>query len=119
MERPGPSSATACKRAIRERFREHLRANALVALVLLMISLVIGMAGYHWLAPMRWTDAFLNAAMLLGGMGPVDPLTNDRAKLFAGAYALYCGVVFIATAGLIIAPIGTHVLHRFHLDKDS
>ena len=103
---------------LRAKFVSHLRANALVALVLLVISLVIGMAGYHWLAPMRWTDAFLNAAMLLGGMGPVDPLTNDRAKLFAGAYALYCGVVFIATAGLIIAPIGTHVLHRFHLDKD-
>ena len=77
------------------------------------------MAGYHWLAPMGWVDAFLNASMLLGGMGPVDPLTNDTAKLFAGAYALYCGVVFIATAGLIIAPVGTHILHRFHLDKDQ
>ena len=102
---------------LRARFVSHLRANALVALALLMVSLVIGMAGYHWLAPMEWTDAFVNAAMLLGGMGPVDPLKNDAIKLFAGAYALYCGVVFIATAGLVIAPIGTHVLHRFHLDK--
>jgi hypothetical protein len=102
---------------LRAKFVAHLRTNVQVALVLLAVSLLIGMAGYHWLAPMRWTDAFLNAAMLLGGMGPVDPLTNDAAKLFAGGYALYCGVVFIATAGLIIAPVGTHILHRFHLDQ--
>jgi hypothetical protein len=89
-----------------------------VALVLLGVSLLIGMTGYHWLAPMRWVDAFLNAAMLLGGMGPVDVLDNDAAKLFAGGYALYCGVVFIATAGLIIAPVGTHILHKFHLDRE-
>jgi len=93
-------------------------ANALLVAALLSISLVIGMFGYHWLAPMGWIDAFLNASMLLGGMGPVDPPKNDAAKLFAGAYALYCGIVFIATAGLVIAPIGTHILHRFHLDKD-
>jgi hypothetical protein len=102
---------------VRARFVSHLRTNVLLALGLLAISLLIGMAGYHQLAPMNWTDAFLNAAMLLGGMGPVDTLTNDTAKLFAGTYAMYCGVVFIATAGLIIAPVGAHVLHRFHLDQ--
>ena len=100
------------------KFVSHLRTNGLLAAALLVLSLLIGMSGYHWLAPMAWTDAFVNAAMLLGGMGPVDPLKNEAVKLFAGAYALYCGVVFIATAGLIIAPIGTHILHRFHLDKD-
>jgi hypothetical protein len=104
---------------LRAKFVSHLRANVQVALLLLALSLVIGMAGYHWLAPMGWVDAFLNASMLLGGMGPVDPLSNDAAKLFAGAYALYCGVVFIATAGLIIAPVGMHVLHRFHLDQQG
>lgn len=103
---------------LRQKFVSHLWANVRVALVLLVASLVIGMCGYHWLAPMGWIDAFLNAAMLLGGMGPVDDLTNDAAKLFAGAYALYCGVVFIATAGLIITPLGAHVLHRFHLDQE-
>ena len=103
---------------LRQKFVSHLRANVQVALVLLAASLLIGMCGYHWLAPMSWIDAFLNAAMLLGGMGPVDDLTNDSAKLFAGAYALYCGVVFIATAGLIITPVGAHVLHRFHLDEE-
>ena len=104
---------------LQAKFVSHLRSNVQVALGLLGVSLLIGMAGYHWLAPMRWTDAFLNAAMLLGGMGPVDPLTNDSAKLFAGVYALYCGVVFLATAGLVIAPVGTHILHRFHLDRQD
>ena len=106
-------------RDIRATFVSHLRTNVLVALALLAVSLLIGMLGYHWLGPMSWTDAFLNAAMLLGGMGPVDPLTNDTAKWFAGGYALYCGVVFLATAGLIIAPVGSHVLHRFHLDRQE
>lgn len=106
-------------RQLQAKFVSHLWSNVQVALALLAVSLLIGMAGYHWLAPMRWTDAFLNAAMLLGGMGPVDQLTNDAAKLFAGSYALYCGVVFIATAGLIIAPVGMHILHRFHLDRQD
>lgn len=111
MNKPGPPE-------LRARLVSHLMANALLVAGLLSVSLLIGMFGYHWLAPMGWVDAFMNASMLLGGMGPVDPLDNDTAKLFAGAYALYCGVVFIATAGLVIAPIGTHILHRFHLDKD-
>lgn len=105
-------------RELTAKFVTHLKFNVLLAATLLGMSLVIGIVGYHWLAPMGWTDAFLNAAMLLGGMGPVDPLTNDSAKLFAGGYALYCGVVFIATAGLVLAPVGAHILHRFHLDKD-
>jgi hypothetical protein len=104
---------------LNERFVSHLKKNVLVAVGLLALSLAIGMSGYHWLAPMNWTDSFLNASMILGGMGPVDPLTHDTVKLFAGAYALYCGVVFIATAGLLIAPVGTHILHRFHLDRDD
>jgi hypothetical protein len=56
--------------------------------------------------------------MLLGGMGPVDKLPNDGTKLFAGLYAIYCGVVFIATVGLLLTPVASHVLHRFHLDKE-
>lgn len=107
----------ASHQAIHAKFIAHLGANTLVVLALLSVSLAIGMAGYHWLAPMDWIDAFHNAAMILGGMGPVDPLTNDTAKVFAGTYALYCGVVFIATAGLLIAPLGSYVLHRFHLDQ--
>jgi hypothetical protein len=90
--------------------------NAGIAAIALTVSLAAGMAGYHWLAPMPWIDAFVNASMLLGGMGPVDPLANNPVKLFAGVYSIYCGLVFIATVGLVLAPIGSHVLHRFHLD---
>lgn len=109
----------AADKAIQAKFIAHLRANVLVALAVLGVSLAIGMSGYHWLAAMTWVDAFLNAAMILGGMGPVDPLTHDTAKLFAGAYAIYCGVVIIATAGLLLAPLGTYLLHRFHLDQQQ
>ena len=108
MSRRAPEKLTA--EELRRRFRSHLAENAGIAAIALAASLAAGMVGYHWLAPMSWVDAFMNASMLL------DPLDNDTAKLFAGAYALYCGVVFIATVGLVLAPIATHVLHRFHLD---
>jgi len=103
---------------LHEKFRAHLRANVGVAAIILGVSLGIGMAGYHFYADLQWIDAFLNASMLLAGMGPVAELRTDRAKLFAGIYAIYCGVVFIATAGLLLAPVGSHILHKFHLDKD-
>ena len=114
---PGTHAHRLTVAALRQRTVSSLAMNGLVALAIIAFSLLVGVTGYHWLAPMPWMDAFMNAAMLLGGMGPVTPLDNDRAKLFAGAYALYCGVVFIATAGLLIAPIGAHILHRFHLDR--
>ena len=104
---------------LKARFRAHLIGNLTVAAVILAISLAIGMTGYHSLVPgLSWMDAFVNSAMLLSGMGPLGSLPSDSAKLFAGIYALYCGVVFIATVGLVLAPVGAHVLRRFHLDKD-
>jgi hypothetical protein len=112
-------TSRAQRKQLRQRLVAHLSRNALIAGAGMLASLLIGMLGYHVLAPMSWMDAFVNAAMLLGGMGPVDPLTNDAVKLFAGIYALYCGVVFIATAGLLVAPLGRHVLHRFHLDREA
>ena len=104
---------------LKAKFVTHLRTNVQIALGILALSMLIGMAGYHWLAPMGWIDAFVNASMLLVGMGLVDPLGNNEVKIFAGVYALYCGVVFIATAGLLLAPVGSHILHKFHLDKDK
>lgn len=103
--------------ALKQRTAFRLAENLLLALGIMLFSLAIGMLGYHQLEGMGWRDAFLNAAMLLGGMGPVDKLTDDDAKLFAGIYAMYCGVVFIATTGLLMAPVGGYVLHRFHLEK--
>ena len=89
-----------------------------IAIALLGVSLALGMWGYEHFEHLHWRDAFLNASMLLGGMGPVKTDLSEPGKLFAGAYALYCGVVFIATAGLVLAPVGAHILHRFHLDRD-
>jgi hypothetical protein len=83
---------------------------------LMSVSLVGGMAGYRYIARMSWTDAFLNASMLLGGMGPVGDLPTDAAKIFAGCYALYAGIVFIASAAIMIAPFAHRVLHHLHAD---
>jgi hypothetical protein len=78
------------------------------------VSLGLGMWGYGHYEHLRWRDSFLNAAMLLGGMGPVNPPQTDGGKVFAGLYALYAGLVFIVTAGLLFAPVVHRVLHRFH-----
>jgi len=88
-----------------------------IALSLVAISLAIGMVGYHTLEQLSWIDAFLNAAMLLGGMGPVDPPKSSGGKLFAGLYALYCGLVVIVVAGLLFAPALHRMMHWFHLEK--
>jgi hypothetical protein len=83
------------------------------------VVLGIGVVGYHALAGLPWVDALLNAAMILGGMGPVDTLRSDAAKIFAAGYALFSGVVFIAVAGLLLAPLFHRVLHHFHLELDE
>lgn len=96
--------------------------HGLLAVALAVLSLAIGMAGYMSFAGMGVVDAFLNAAMLLGGMGPVGELQTNAAKIFAGCYAIYAGVVFIATASILVAPVAHRLLHSFHLetaDKDG
>jgi len=80
-------------------------------------SLAIGMAGYHGLERLSWLDSFLNAAMLLGGMGPLAAPQTYAGKLFAGCYALYCGLVVIAVAGIVLVPVAHRILHRFHLEE--
>src|SRR5262245_29029078 len=105
------------KKQERARLIAHLSTNLLVAFVILSVSLFIGMLGYREFAGLEWIDAFLNASMLLSGMGPMSPMTNDSSKLFAGIYALYCGVVFVATVGLALSPVLSHVMRRFHLDE--
>lgn len=89
---------------------------ALAAGGLVGCSLLIGILGYHELAQLGWVDATLEAAMILGGMGPVHPLETVRAKLFAAAYALFAGVVFLVAAGVFFAPVIHRMLHSFHLD---
>jgi len=77
-----------------------------------------GIAGYEYFEDLPWRDAFLNAAMLMGGMGPVDAPRTDGGKVFAGLYALYAGLVFLVASGLVFAPIAHRVLHRFHWERD-
>jgi len=88
----------------------------LFALGLLAASLCAGMAGYMYYEDLAWRDAFLNAAMLLGGMGPVDRPASDGGKLFAGAYALYAGLLFLFVLAIMLAPVVHRILHRFHWD---
>jgi hypothetical protein len=90
----------------------------LLTAVLLAVSILLGVAGYHYLEGMPWIDALLNAAMLLGGMGPVDVLHTVGGKLFASVYALYCGLVLIIAGGLFLVPVFHRVLHKFHADAE-
>jgi hypothetical protein len=103
----------------RRAFVARVLRHAGLAGLLLLGSLAVGVAGYMFLAHLSFVDAFLNAAMILGGMGPVDVLITDGAKLFAGVYALYCGLFFLVTAGVILAPFLHRVLHSLHLDDDD
>jgi hypothetical protein len=82
-------------------------------------SLLAGMAGYSHFESLGWRDAFLNAAMLLGGMGPVNPPQTPDGKVFAGLYALYCGLVFMVVAGLLFVPVLHRLLHLFHWEIDQ
>lgn len=86
------------------------------AAVVIAVSLVLGMLGYRLTEGMGWLDAFLNASMILGGMGPVGTLHSDAGKLFAACYALYSGLVLVGVAGLLLAPFMHRLLHRFHLE---
>ena len=87
-----------------------------LAILLILFALAMGIAGYHWIAGLSWVDALLNASMILGGMGPVNLLTNASAKIFASLYALFSGLVFIAVMGIVFSPIVHRLLHKFHID---
>jgi hypothetical protein len=87
--------------------------------LLLALWTVIGMVGYHILANLSWLDSFLNAAMIVGGMGPVNVLSTPSAKLFAGFYAIFSGVIFLSIFGLLVAPVFHRFLHKFHLESNG
>jgi len=98
----------------RRRFLGRLAIHAMLALCLLAVSLAAGVAGYMHFENLTALDAFLNSAMLLGGMGPVNAPVTAGGKLFAGLYALYAGLVFIVCAALMLTPVLHRVLHAFH-----
>jgi len=103
----------------RRHFALRMASHFAVAAILLVLSLLVGMWGYERYENLLWRDAFLNAAMLLGGMGPVDDPKTDEGKLFAGFYALYAGLAFLVVAGLLLAPVVHRVLHRLHWEADN
>ena len=86
---------------------------------LILFALGLGMGIYHYVEGLEWSDSFLNAAMLLGGMGPVNPLRTTAGKWLAGVYALFAGIVFLVAAGAMLAPVVHHIMHRFHVDEDE
>ena len=89
------------------------------ALSIIGVSLIVGIVGYRTLEGMEWIDAFLESAMLLGGMGPIHAPATSLGKVFAGVYALYSGILVIGTAGIILAPIFHRVLHSLHVEDDE
>ena len=103
----------------RRAFYLRMARSLALALAIVMVSLGIGMAGYHGFERRSWLDAFLNAAMILSGMGPVAPMQTTGGKLFAGCYALFSGLALITTLAVIVAPLFHRFLHKFHLDADS
>ena len=98
-------------------FARRLAWHIASALALIALSLLLGMAGYEHYERLPWRDAFENACMLLGGMGPVNNPGSNAGKLFAGLYALYAGLVFIAVTGIVLAPLLHRMLHFFHSDE--
>lgn len=102
--------------AERSVFLLRLAKTVSLGLVIVLFSLLVGMAGYHYCETLSWLDSFVNAAMILSGMGPVDKLQTHNGKLFAGFYALYSGLVVIFSAGVIFSPIIHRFFHRFHLE---
>ncbi len=105
--------------APRRIFYARLGRSAVVAAGIVIGAVGIGILGYRVLENMSWLDAFLNAAMILSGMGPVGPLQTPGGKLFAGCYALFSGLVFISVTGVLFAPVFHRFIHKFHLDSEK
>jgi len=100
----------------RKIFIRRVARNALIAIAVITASLVVGVCGYRFTEGLDWIDALLNASMILGGMGPVNALHSTAGKLFASFYALYAGIVFLLTTGILATPFLHRFLHRFHLE---
>jgi hypothetical protein len=103
----------------RELFVRRLARHGAIALGLIGVALGIGILGYHWCEGLSWLDSLLNAAMILSGMGPVNQLQHDAGKWFASFYALFSGIAFITSVGVLTVPVAHRFLHKFHLDADS
>ena len=103
----------------RPKFVRRLLRNFGTAAVLIAFSLGVGMAGYHRFGQLSWLDSFLNASMIMSGMGPVDAMKTPASKLFSGLYALYCGLALITASAVIVSPILHRFFHRFHIEESG
>jgi len=103
----------------RRAFLRRVAAYAMTTLIVVVVGLGVGMLGYHELEGLSWIDAYLNAAMILGGMGPVAELRTTAGKLFAGTYAILSGFVLLVAAGLLVTPMLHRLLHHFHIEQES
>jgi hypothetical protein len=102
-----------------QEFVGRLARYALGAAILVIFALGVGMLGYHRLVNLSWSDSFLNASMILSGMGPVSEICTESGKIFAGIYALFSGLIFVAAVSLVIAPLFHRLLHRFHFEGEQ
>ena len=100
-------------------FFRRVLVHAVYSFIAILVALGIGVMGYHWLGELPWVDSILNASMILGGMGPVDSLKGDAAKLFSSGYALFSGLFFIGIATLLVGPFAHRLLHSLHMDDES
>lgn len=99
-------------------FLFRLARSVTFGLFCVIAGISLGMLGYHYYEHMSWVDAFVNAAMILSGMGPLTPLATNGGKIFAGFYALFSGLAFILIMGIIFSPIIHRYFHKFHLNTD-
>ena|SRR5258708_29332615 len=102
-----------------EIYRQRLVQSGRIGLIMVVISLAVGMTGYHWFESLDWLDSFVNASMILSGMGPVHNPQTTGGKLFAGIYALYSGFAVLVIAAIMFAPVVHRVLHRFHIQEED
>jgi len=100
-----------------KKFLTRLINNILIGILIIAVSLATGMSGYHYYEDMSWMDSYLNAAMILSGMGPISALHSEAGKAFAGTYALFSGIVFLIVMAIIFAPIFHRFFHKFHLQE--
>jgi len=103
----------------RRKYVRRLTRHGLFALGIILFSLALGIFGYHAFEGFSWIDSLVNASMILGGMGPVNELHTTAGKIFASAYALFSGMIFLVVAGILFAPVFHRFLHKFHLDDGS
>lgn len=101
----------------RHKFYARMRTHSLLSVVVLGGSMLIGMVGYHFLEDLGWIDSYVNAAMILSGMGPLDPIKTTAGKIFAGTYSLFSGVIFLTTVGFFLMPAIHRFLHKCHLES--